>query len=134
MTATATPAVPRRADPELGGIKPVLGGEARPTILLSGPQLFQISVFWFALNAIWGAFEIFQQKRVVAQEPVVQCRKERNDRKDETDRRRAEAARPAGRPGGGSGECSLDRGPTEPGPAGCVSAGSRAIPLRIASA
>ena len=39
--------------------------EARPTTRLSAPQLFQISVFWFALNAIWGGFEVFQQKRVV---------------------------------------------------------------------
>ncbi|HEX6868816.1 MAG TPA: MFS transporter [Candidatus Limnocylindrales bacterium] len=35
----------------------------RPTTRLTWPQLFQISAFWFALNAIWGAFEIFQQKR-----------------------------------------------------------------------
>ena len=51
--------------PDFGGVEPVPGGEARPTVLLSKAQLFQISVFWFALNAIWGAFEIFQQKRVV---------------------------------------------------------------------
>lgn len=37
--------------------------DARPTGRLSWAQLFQISAFWFALNAIWGAFEIFQQKR-----------------------------------------------------------------------
>ena len=35
----------------------------RPTTRLTWRQLFQISAFWFALNAIWGAFEIFQQKR-----------------------------------------------------------------------
>lgn len=64
-TTTAAPAVPRRPGPELGGIEPIAAGEARPTTLLSRPQLFQISVFWFALNAIWGGFEIFQQKRVV---------------------------------------------------------------------
>ena len=29
------------------------------------PQLFQISLFWFSLNAIWGGFEIFQQKRAI---------------------------------------------------------------------
>ncbi|HEX5148401.1 MAG TPA: MFS transporter, partial [Candidatus Limnocylindrales bacterium] len=41
------------------------GDDARPTESLSKAQLFQVSVFWFALNAIWGGFEIFQQKRVV---------------------------------------------------------------------
>jgi len=40
-------------------------GDVRPTARLSAPQLFQISIYWFALNAIWGGFEIFQQKRVV---------------------------------------------------------------------
>lgn len=64
-TTTAAPAVPRPAEPALGDSEPIAGGEARPTALLSRPQLFQISVFWFALNAIWGGFEIFQQKRVV---------------------------------------------------------------------
>ena len=39
--------------------------DARPTIGLSVAQLFQISIFWFALNAIWGGFEVFQQKRVI---------------------------------------------------------------------
>ena len=41
------------------------GGDlgARPPTRLRWGQLFQISAFWFALNAIWGAFEIFQQKR-----------------------------------------------------------------------
>lgn len=39
--------------------------ELRPTTSLSKAQLFQISIFWFALNSIWGGFEIFQQKRVV---------------------------------------------------------------------
>jgi MFS family permease len=39
--------------------------DRRPTAPLSRTGLFQISVFWFALNAIWGGFEIFQQKRVV---------------------------------------------------------------------
>jgi MFS family permease len=37
----------------------------RPTAPLRLSDLFQISVFWFALNAIWGGFEIFQQKRTV---------------------------------------------------------------------
>ena len=41
------------------------GDGTRPTASLSKAQLFQISIFWFALNAIWGGFEIFQQKRVV---------------------------------------------------------------------
>jgi MFS family permease len=40
-------------------------GDVRPTTRLSAPQLFQISVYWFALNAIWGGFEVFQQKRVM---------------------------------------------------------------------
>ncbi len=39
--------------------------DRRPTQRLSNGQLFQISAYWFALNAIWGGFEIFQQKRTV---------------------------------------------------------------------
>ncbi|HSG86059.1 MAG TPA: MFS transporter, partial [Candidatus Limnocylindrales bacterium] len=40
------------------------GPEAgRPTARLTAVQLFQISVYWFALNSIWGGFEVFQQKR-----------------------------------------------------------------------
>ncbi len=35
----------------------------RPTAALSAVQLFQISIFWFALNSIWGGFEVFQQER-----------------------------------------------------------------------
>ena len=42
------------------------GSAGRPTTMLSMPQLVQISMFWFALNAIWGGFEVFQQKRVIA--------------------------------------------------------------------
>jgi MFS family permease len=38
--------------------------EARPTRLLSPLTLFQISIFWFALNTIWGGFELFQQERI----------------------------------------------------------------------
>jgi MFS family permease len=47
-------------------IDPASGDEAgaRPTHLLTGVQLFQISIFWFALNSIWGAFEVYQQERV----------------------------------------------------------------------
>ena len=41
------------------------GGDTRPTTRLSAPQLFQISMYWFALNAIWGGFEVFQQKRAM---------------------------------------------------------------------
>lgn len=37
---------------------------ARPTTPLRLVQLFQISVYWLALNAIWGGWELFQQKRV----------------------------------------------------------------------
>jgi MFS family permease len=40
------------------------GDWVRPTKLLTGVELFQISVFWFALNSIWGGFEVFQQERV----------------------------------------------------------------------
>jgi len=40
-------------------------GDERPTTSLAWQQLFQISIFWFALNAIWGGFEVFQQKRVI---------------------------------------------------------------------
>jgi MFS family permease len=35
----------------------------RPTTPLSWLTLFQISIYWFALNAIWGGFELFQQER-----------------------------------------------------------------------
>ncbi len=42
-----------------------LAGDTRPTTSLSVAQLFQISIFWFALNSIWGGFEVFQQKRVI---------------------------------------------------------------------
>ena len=35
----------------------------RPTVPLSYLTLFQISIYWFALNAIWGGFELFQQER-----------------------------------------------------------------------
>jgi MFS family permease len=38
--------------------------EERPTRLLSPLTLFQISIFWFALNTIWGGFELFQQERI----------------------------------------------------------------------
>ncbi len=41
------------------------GAELRPTTALSIGHLVQISIFWFALNAIWGGFEVFQQKRVM---------------------------------------------------------------------
>jgi MFS family permease len=37
----------------------------RPTTLLRLGQLVQISVFWFATNAMWGGWEIFQQKRSI---------------------------------------------------------------------
>jgi MFS family permease len=37
---------------------------SRPTTPLRLVQLFQISVYWLALNAIWGGWELFQQKRV----------------------------------------------------------------------
>jgi len=59
-TSSAIPAGPL-VDAEAGRS----GDEARPTASLSKTQLFQISIFWFALNAIWGGFEIFQQKRVI---------------------------------------------------------------------
>jgi MFS family permease len=36
---------------------------ARPTRLLTFVQLFQISIFWFATNAMWGGWEVFQQER-----------------------------------------------------------------------
>jgi MFS family permease len=38
--------------------------DLRPTRLLGPVTLFQISVFWFALNTIWGGFELFQQERI----------------------------------------------------------------------
>jgi MFS family permease len=39
--------------------------DTRPTRHLPFLQLLQISIFWFSLNAIWGGFEIFQQKRAM---------------------------------------------------------------------
>jgi MFS family permease len=42
------------------------GDWVRPTQPLTGVQLFQISIFWFALNTIWGGFEVYQQERVDA--------------------------------------------------------------------
>jgi MFS family permease len=38
---------------------------ARPRTSLRLGQLIQISVFWFATNAMWGGWEIFQQKRAI---------------------------------------------------------------------
>jgi len=58
-----TSAIP--AGPVLEAESDLPGDEVRPTTSLSKIQLFQISIFWFALNAIWGGFEIFQQKRVI---------------------------------------------------------------------
>jgi MFS family permease len=60
---TATSAIPAGASID-AGVDPS-GEQVRPTTALSKVQLLQISIFWFALNAIWGGFEIFQQKRVV---------------------------------------------------------------------
>ena len=37
---------------------------ARPTTLLPGRQLAVIAVYWFGLNAVWGAYEGFGQKQV----------------------------------------------------------------------
>ena len=60
MTTSTIPTAP------MGVSTPIeSAGETRPTTRLSAPQLFQISVYWFALNAIWGGFEVFQQKRVI---------------------------------------------------------------------
>ena len=41
------------------------GTGSRPTALLTLLQLFQISVFWFTTNAIWGGQDIFQQERSI---------------------------------------------------------------------
>jgi len=60
MTTSAIPTEPPGASAPVESAE-----ETRPTTRLSAPQLFQISIYWFALNAIWGGFEIFQQKRVV---------------------------------------------------------------------
>lgn len=38
---------------------------ARPTVALSALALFQISIFWFTTNAIWGGLDIFQQERAI---------------------------------------------------------------------
>lgn len=59
MTTSAIPTAPAGASAPVES-----AGDVRPTTRLSAPQLFQISIYWFALNAIWGGFEIFQQKRV----------------------------------------------------------------------
>ena len=37
--------------------------DGRPTTPLALGSLLQISIYWFALNAIWGGFELFQQER-----------------------------------------------------------------------
>ncbi len=47
-----------------GSVSDTWDDTRRPTTLLSVPQLLQISMFWFALNMIWGGFEVFQQVRV----------------------------------------------------------------------
>ena len=60
MTTSAIPTAPAGVSALMESV-----GDVRPTTRLSAPQLFQISMYWFALNAIWGGFEIFQQKRVV---------------------------------------------------------------------
>jgi MFS family permease len=60
VTTAASP-----ADPAMDADIDRAGDDVRPTASLARLQLFQISIFWFALNAIWGGFEIFQQKRVV---------------------------------------------------------------------
>jgi MFS family permease len=52
-------------DPTGGDVAAAVPADRRPTAPLLWHQLFQISVFWFAINAIWGGFEVFQQKRVV---------------------------------------------------------------------
>jgi MFS family permease len=39
--------------------------EGRPTTPLALTSLVQISVYWFALNSIWGGFELFQQERTL---------------------------------------------------------------------
>lgn len=40
------------------------GADARPTGFLPWGQLFAISVYWFGIQAIWGAYEFFGQKQV----------------------------------------------------------------------
>lgn len=47
--------------PAMAGIAEDVG--ERPTSPLALTSLLQISVYWFALNAIWGGFELFQQER-----------------------------------------------------------------------
>jgi MFS family permease len=47
--------------PATAGIAEEVG--ERPTTPLSLATLLQISIYWFALNAIWGGFELFQQER-----------------------------------------------------------------------
>lgn len=39
-------------------------GTSRPTSLLPRRQLALISVYWFGINAVWGAYESFGQKQV----------------------------------------------------------------------
>jgi len=42
-----------------------LGADGRPTTLLPLSQLFQISIYWFGINAIWGALDgVILQERV----------------------------------------------------------------------
>jgi MFS family permease len=42
-----------------------IGADGRPTVLLPLSQLFQISIYWFGINAIWGALDgVILQERV----------------------------------------------------------------------
>ena len=62
---TSEIAAEQAVEPAVEPVEADLAGDARPTTSLSVAQLFQISIFWFAINAIWGGFEVFQQKRVI---------------------------------------------------------------------
>jgi MFS family permease len=53
----------RGSNMDAPGAEPDTG--SRPTALLTARQLFQISIFWFATNAIWGGQDVFQQERAI---------------------------------------------------------------------
>jgi MFS family permease len=63
--AAATPATRDSAAGPAPEEASELALEARPTTPLGLASLIQISVYWFALNAIWGGFELFQQERTL---------------------------------------------------------------------
>src|SRR5437879_4719140 len=55
--SSIVPALDRGSDPAAGGSTESLDGGGRPTTALPLAQLLQLSVYWFGINAIWGALD-----------------------------------------------------------------------------